>query len=134
MLSYIYVLGYGVPQGYAEAVRWWRRAAEQGNANAQSRLGILYDMGQGVPQDYAEAVRWWRRAAEQGNANAQFFLGDAYRRGQGVAQNYIQAYMFANLAATNLTGEGRELSVELRGLLAAKRKVSQTQLQVGTAG
>ena len=33
--------GYGVPQNDAEAVKWWRKGAEQGNADAQSNLGIV---------------------------------------------------------------------------------------------
>ena len=45
-------------QDYAEAARWYRKAAEQGNAIAQTNLGTMYFQGQGVPQDYAEAVRW----------------------------------------------------------------------------
>jgi TPR repeat protein len=47
-----------VLQDYAEAARWYRKAAEQGNAIAQTNLGTMYFQGQGVPQDYAEAVRW----------------------------------------------------------------------------
>ena len=48
-----YFYGHGVPQDYAEAVKWWRKAAEQGNADAQLRLGHCYRNGHGVPQDYA---------------------------------------------------------------------------------
>ena len=59
-------------------MRWYRLAAEQGDADAQSNLGVMYDSGHGVPQDYAEAVRWYRRAAEQGDASAQFDLGRMY--------------------------------------------------------
>ncbi len=40
---------------YAEAVRWYGRAAEQGNTSAQFNLGLMYGKGQGVPQDYVEA-------------------------------------------------------------------------------
>ncbi|MDA0238165.1 MAG: hypothetical protein O3B03_06590, partial [Proteobacteria bacterium] len=43
------------PQDDAKAVKWYRRAAEQGNAKAQYNLGLMYDNGQGVPQDYQEA-------------------------------------------------------------------------------
>ena len=45
--------GQGVPQDYAEAVTWYRKAAEQGDADAQYNLGVMYAKGQGVPQDYA---------------------------------------------------------------------------------
>ena len=59
----------------AEAVRLYRQAAEQGNADAQFNLGVMYLDGDGVPQDDAEAMRWFRQAAEQGNAQAQTNLG-----------------------------------------------------------
>ncbi len=58
--------GQGVPQDYAEAVRWWRLAAEQGHVSAQNNLGTMYRSGQGVPQDYVEAHKWLNLAAAQG--------------------------------------------------------------------
>jgi len=81
----------GVPQDHVQAAAWHRKAAEQGNAQAQYNLGDLYDHGRGVPQDYAQAAFWYRKAAEQGNAASQFMLGDLYRQGQGVPQDYSQA-------------------------------------------
>ena len=67
-----------MPQDYAEAVKWYRKAADQGDAAAQFNLGVMYATGQGVPQDYAEAVKWYRKAAEQGHAGAQYNLGVMY--------------------------------------------------------
>ena len=84
---------------YAEAVKWYRRAAEQGHAVAQISLGILYDQGQGVSQDYGKAVKWYRKAAEQGDAGAQFDLGLMYVKGQGVSQNYGKAMKWFRKAA-----------------------------------
>ncbi|MBO7224189.1 MAG: sel1 repeat family protein, partial [Kiritimatiellae bacterium] len=65
-----YYNGLGVQQDYAEAVKWFRKAAEQGHAGAQYRLGICYGKGLGVPQDHEEAAKWVRKAAEQGDAGA----------------------------------------------------------------
>ena len=59
----------GVPQDYAEALRWYRRAAEQGDAIAQYDLALMYARGRGVPQDDAEAVKWLRSAVKQGDAD-----------------------------------------------------------------
>ena len=89
----------GTPQDYAEAVRWWKKAADQGEAWAQSCLGLAYDRGQGVPQDYAEAVRWWKRAADQGNADAQNLVGSACYAGKGVPQDYAEAVRWWKRAA-----------------------------------
>ena len=84
---------------YPQAVKWFRKAAEQGNSFAQFNLGQIYTQGKGVPQDYAEAVKWWRKAAEQGNAPAQYNLGVMYLQGQGVRQDYAQAVKWYRKAA-----------------------------------
>ena len=59
-LGLTYLNGEGVPQDYAESVRWFRAAAEQGDQRAQVNLGYMYRDGLGIPQDPAEAVRWYR--------------------------------------------------------------------------
>ena len=69
-LGFMYANGQGVQQDYAEAVKWYRRAADQGDADAQFNLGIVYEKGQGVQQNYAEAAKWYRRAADQGDEGA----------------------------------------------------------------
>ena len=91
--------GDGVPEDDSEAVRWFRLAADQGDAEAQYCLGIMYRNGDGVPQDYAEAVRWLRLAADQGVALAQAILGIMYRKGEGVPQDYAEAARWSRLAA-----------------------------------
>jgi len=75
----MYESGLGVEkQSYAEAAKWHRKAAEQGNAHAQRSLGGIYGYGWGVKKDFAEAEKWYRKAAEQGNVPAQFGLGRMY--------------------------------------------------------
>jgi TPR repeat protein len=82
-------------------VKWYRKAAEQGNADAQNRLGLMYDEGRGVPQNDSEAVKWYRKAAEQGLGVAQNNLGWMYRNGEGVPQDMETAYMWFYIAVTN---------------------------------
>ena len=67
----MYAEGEGVEQDYTEAAKWFRKAAEQGDAVAQYTLGIMYSEGEGVSQDYKKAVKWFRKAAEQGDSAAQ---------------------------------------------------------------
>lgn len=67
-----YAQGEGVPQDYAEAVKWYRLAAEAGHASAQKNLGFLYASGKGLPQDNSEAEKWFRKAAAQGHTGAEF--------------------------------------------------------------
>jgi TPR repeat protein len=83
-LGEIYAEGKQVRQDYAEAVKWYRKAADQGLAKAQYNLGVLYDIGQGVSKDEAEAAKWYRKAAEQGSADAQYTLASMYGLGRGV--------------------------------------------------
>lgn len=59
----IYANGEGVPQDDAAAATWYRKAAEQGDGNAQFNLGVLYQAGQGVPQGYVQAYTWFHLAA-----------------------------------------------------------------------
>ena len=63
--------GRGVPKNDAEAVRWYRMAAEQGDADAQLNLGYMYGTGEGIPKDYVQAYAWYNIAAAQGNKKAK---------------------------------------------------------------
>ena len=66
-----YYLGQGVPQDYAQAAAWYRKAAEQGLAIAQWSLGLRYQLGQGVPQDYVESHKWINLAASRASPENQ---------------------------------------------------------------
>ena len=68
--------GWGTEQDHSEAVKWYRKAAEQGHANAQNNLGWMYQNGWGIEQDYYEAVKWYRKAAELGNVRSQYNIGE----------------------------------------------------------
>ena len=51
-------------------MKWYRLAAEQGDADAQSNLGVMYQQGKGVIKDYVYAHMWWNIAASQGHKDA----------------------------------------------------------------
>ncbi len=67
----MYQDGLGVPQSNAEAVKWYLKAAEQGNVRAQFKLGLMYQNGEGVEKDLKSAAEWLMKAASQGNENAR---------------------------------------------------------------
>ena len=90
-LGYMYDEGKGVQQDDYEAVKWYRKAAEQGGVHGQLILGIKYELGKGVQQDDYEAVKWYRKSAEQGDADGQRILGYKYELGKGVQQDYYEA-------------------------------------------
>ncbi len=124
----MYARGQGVPQDHAEAVRWYRRAAEQGHTAVQGSLGSMYLNGQGVPQDLPEAVRWFKHAAEWSHAGAQMSLGLLYATGLGVPQDYLEAHKWLNLAAARFSAsknEKRDLAFSVRERVAAKMTPAQ---------
>jgi TPR repeat protein len=73
--------GQGLPKDYSEAMKWYRKAADQDNADAQHNLGFIYDNGQGVPQNHAEALKWYHKAADSGHVRSQHILGVIYTYG-----------------------------------------------------
>lgn len=110
---------------YGTALKEFRPLAQQGNAAAQSNLGVMYEKGQGVSQDYKEAARWYRDAAEQGNVTAQFNLARMYGLGQGVPQNYVYSHMWLSLAVAN--GNGFEIARKTREALEKLMTPSQIE-------
>ena len=99
---------------YAAALKEWLPLAEQGDARAQTNLGVMYRDGQGVPRDHKTALKWYTLAAEQGYANAQNNLGVMYGEGPGVIQDYVRAHMWGNIAASN----GSENGGKVRDIVA----------------
>jgi hypothetical protein len=97
---------------HVEAVKWWRKAAEQNLASAEGFLGLAYDLGYGVAKDHVEAVKWFRKAAEQNLAPAQFALGLCYDFGEDVAKDHVEAVKwFRKAAEQNLADAQYNLGV-----------------------
>lgn len=57
-------------QDYAQAVKWYRLAAEQGYAEAQNNLGGMYYAGKSVPQDFSSAHMWFNVSGANGHQSA----------------------------------------------------------------
>ena len=60
-----------MPKDSAEAVKWYRKAAEHGNAVAQYNLGLMYANGIGVIKNPAQAHAWFNVAGSNGNEDAK---------------------------------------------------------------
>ena len=79
-----------------EAVKWYRKAAEQNHAEAQYNLGVCYANGEGVAKDYVEAYKWWLLAAGQGDEDAKKIMTilenkmtrEQIAEGQKLARNF----------------------------------------------
>ncbi len=75
-----------------EAVRLFRAAAHEGDANAQFGLGLAHYNGQGVKEDNREAVKWFQAAFDQGHEFAGMYLGSCYDGGIGVSEDRARAH------------------------------------------
>lgn len=79
--------GVALKKDGAGAVAWFQKAADQGLAAAQTRLGDIYNASMRIPEikrNVKKAVRWYELAAEQGDATAQLKLGGIYAMGSGI--------------------------------------------------
>jgi uncharacterized protein len=95
----MYLRGMGVPRDNAEAMRWFQKAAVQGNAAAQNDIGVLYENGWSVARDYSEAMRWFRMAAAQEFALAQNNIGVIIANGSDVTKDCPIAKQWLERAA-----------------------------------
>lgn len=87
----MYYFGQGREQNLTEAAKWFRRAAEEDDAEAEDYLGEMYYYGRGVRKDFRESAKWYRKAAEQGNADAAATLGLMLHNGRGVERDCAEA-------------------------------------------
>ena len=93
--------GPGVAKDYNMAARMYKYAADDGDAQAQYKLGVMYDNGRGVANDDADAqaVKYFEKAAEQEHAGAQFNLGAKFEHGKGVEMDIAKAIEYYKKAA-----------------------------------
>ena len=98
-LGFMYFNGYGVPQNYSEAIKYFKLAADQGDPQSQTALGLIYDNEDGINQDYTLAVKYYEMAASQYFAQAQYNLAIMYEKEYGVVQDFALAERYYKLAA-----------------------------------
>jgi len=96
--NYYYSGDMGISQSEKKAVEWFTKAANQGFAPAQHRLGWCYARYNAIRSD-EKAVVWLTKAANQGYADAQSYLGVHYEEGWGVPQSYKEAAKWYEKAA-----------------------------------
>ena len=112
-------------------MKWYRMAADQGDAQAQYNLGVMYYEGQGVSQDYSAAMKLFRMAADQGNARAQCNLGVVYYQGQGVPQNTSEALRWlhkAQVQGDEIAKQGIELIMQAMRETRASQQTNNSSM------
>ena len=90
-LGKCYYNGKNVAKDYAEAFKWFQKAADNGYAEGQYRLGRMYNYGEGINKNKEIAVKLYRQAAQQGYPYAQKALGLCFEEGTGIDENQDSA-------------------------------------------
>jgi len=86
---------YYTKKDFQSATKWYLKVAEDGDTEAQHRLGLCYY----ETRNFSEATKWYRKAAEQGHALAQINLGLCYVKGKGVSEDLTEAGKWFQKAA-----------------------------------
>ena len=105
--GYCYYHGLGTSVDYAEAVYWYRKAADQNHRIALNNLGVCYELGKGVSKNYYEALRYYRKSADLGNSTSQCNLGLCYEFGRGVTKDVYEAVKWYRKSAENGNDRGQ---------------------------
>lgn len=71
LLGYKYYNGLDVPLDFSEAIKWYRKSAEQGYADAQIYMGTMCHNGEGTSVNYVHAHMWFNLAAAQGHVRGK---------------------------------------------------------------
>jgi TPR repeat protein len=98
-LGDFYADGEGGATNSAEAIKWWQKAADQGDARSQFNLAWWMEEGSKIPKDLVGGAKWYRKLAESGMVYAQVKLGYFYLHGRGVGKDVATAIQWYRKAA-----------------------------------
>ena len=102
-----YVTGDGVAHDDAQAVKWFRKAADQDNMLGERYLAEMYFKGRGVTADNEQAAKWLRFAAGQDDPQSEHNLAVLYLQGLGVPKSGTEAAKWMRKAADHDFADGQ---------------------------
>jgi TPR repeat protein len=89
-------------------MKWYRKASDQGDGDADCNIGGLYHNGRGVTKDDDAAVSWFRKGAAKGSDYAMSDLAACYWTGTGVEKSAREAISWWKQAAEKGNEDARE--------------------------
>jgi TPR repeat protein len=120
---------------YATALQVWLPRAQEGDPDAQNKVGEIYEKGMGTHPDYDMAALWYRRAADQGFSRAQVNLGFLYEKGLGVPQDLQTAlnwYRKGSKLPDAVVIDHGELAAAQAELVSVKQELGSTRQQLSS--
>ncbi|UUZ51574.1 sel1 repeat family protein [Massilia sp. B-10] len=130
----MYMEGIGVGKDEGEALRWYKRAADQGNAIAALNLAENYLEGRGAPADSTIAASWFRKAADQGQVTAMRQFALMVLSGDGVRTDAKAGVDWLNKAANMGDGEAQFVLGTMYGAKQARPEEHGTGLLLDVFG
>jgi TPR repeat protein len=91
----------------SRTIKFFTRAAELHNAQAQMKLAEFYGNGRYVKKDKKKRFEWLQHAAGNGFLEAQEQLAECYEKGRGVNENHVRAYQWYKKAAAQGSEYGK---------------------------
>jgi TPR repeat protein len=118
----MYQYGRALDKGklYDTALKWYRKAADEGHVYAMLRLGVTYANGDIVEKDVAEALKWYRKAADEGSVDALYHLGVIYQDNEFGEKDIAQALKWFRKAANKGDEESKASVVRLEAIAKAE--------------
>ncbi|MBT3044693.1 MAG: sel1 repeat family protein [Candidatus Thiodiazotropha sp. (ex Codakia orbicularis)] len=102
----MYAYGKGVKQNTTEAIRWYKKASDNGLALAAIQLGNTYNFGYFTEKNEKQTFHWYLTAAKLGDPMAQEWVGNMYEEGIGTEKNYKKALYWYQKSAERGDTEG----------------------------
>ena len=130
-IANFYRNGWGVPQNFSEAFKWYRRAALLKYPPAQNSLGTMYKNGIGVTKNYSEAYKWYEESAKAGNIAAKFNLARMIQSGLGVEVDLNHAiHLYEQLLhQKSFSSEDQEIKEDAIEQLSILKKIPRDEIQ-----
>ncbi len=94
-LGLFFKVGKGVVQNVKEAMKWFEKAALQGNVEAKYEIACSFYK----EKQYEQALTWFEEAAAHGHVEAQSQLGIMYKEGLGTEVNFVQCLTWLKKAS-----------------------------------
>ncbi|MBL4871477.1 MAG: sel1 repeat family protein [Robiginitomaculum sp.] len=126
-----------MPEDHGIAIKWFRKAADQGYAEGQYRLAMMYDKDWGISKSRQKEMYWTKQAAAQGHGRAKYSLSLMKKLGYDLVGTYVtpvdtspQAYFKNGVRAVNAGNKPQAVN-SFR--FAAEKGHAPSQAELGAA-
>ncbi len=91
-LGRMYDDGYGMTVNNTEAVKWYLKAAENGNEVAMYNLALMYKTGEGVVKDMSQYDAWIQKASALGYGEKNISIQNSAQMKNYIVKNYDKEF------------------------------------------